>query len=490
VTRAASSDLDPRRAVVRSSWAPRSWASLDAPTRALRFMGQLTVPQGHGAGRRLRVRAWERDVTAGLLGDRPPVGLVSIPRGNGKSSYAGALGLYAAVADRQASPFVPCVATTEEQARRLLAIVIRYVKRHPRLAERCRVYSDRVTFPAFDDATVIALPAEPSALLGLDFSMAILDEVAAMEPSTWEAVLTAQGKRPGSVVLGIGSRVPGGTGLLDDLLAAAEREPSWRSWLWTAPPECGLYDEDAWAEANPTLDDLITRDTLRGLARTVPEPSFRAYRLNQRVALGGAWLQHGQWADIADPTRVVADGTDIVLGFDGSYSSDSSALIGCTVEEPHHIFTIGVWEKPKDDPSWRVPRHEIEAAITATFERFRVRRLACDPWGFQREISEWADRYGAEVVVEWPCNSVPRMGAATDRMYAAIQEQRVTHDGDSRLAQHVANTHVRTTSAWGAIVSKERKESPKKIDACVAAIVAYAQVSGLPKPRSKKLLTW
>ncbi len=442
------------------------------------------MPQGRGAGSRLRVRAWQREVTEGLLtSPRPPVGVASISRANGKSTFAGGLGLYAAVADGVPSPFVPLVATTEEQARRLLAVVVRFVKRHEQLAERARVYSDRVVFPAFDDATVIALPAEPRSLLGLDFSFAILDEIGAMHPETWEAVLTAQGKRPDATVLGIGSRVPGGGDLLDDLLAAADREPTWRVWCWSAPDGCDILDESAWAAANPTLDDLVTRDTLRGLARTVPEHSFRAYRLNQKADAIGTWLPAGAWAARTDASRLVPDGSDVVIGFDGSYSGDSTALVGCTVGADAHLFVVGAWENPSD-PRWRVPRDEVDASVAAAFDRWTVRRMACDPWGWRREIEAWESAYGDEVVVEYPTNSVARVAPATDRLYQAVQEQGVTHDGDARLATHIGNAHTKATT-YGDVIVKDRRGSARKIDLAVAALIAFDQAQTLPPVRRR-----
>ena len=61
------------------------------------------------------------------------------------------------------------------------------------------------------------------------------------------------------------------------------------------------------------------------LARTVPEPSFRAYRLNQKVDEFGTWIVRDDWAARTDAARVVHNGDDVVLGFDGSYSGDSTA---------------------------------------------------------------------------------------------------------------------------------------------------------------------
>src|SRR5262249_47504596 len=143
-----------------------------------------------------------------LRSPRPEVGVLNVPRANGKSSFAAALALYSAVADEQPSPFVPIVCVSEEQARRLLAIVLRFVKRHDALAERASAYSDRIVFPFAEDATIIALPAEAESLLGLDFSLAIADEIGAMRADVWNAILTAAGKRPDAQVLAVGSVVP------------------------------------------------------------------------------------------------------------------------------------------------------------------------------------------------------------------------------------------------------------------------------------------
>ena len=444
------------------------------------------MARGSGSGR----AGWQRDVTAGLLGaPRPSVGLAAIPRANGKSSFGGALALFAAVADGQPAPFVPLVATTEEQARRLLAIVVRFVKRHERLAERARVYSDRLVFPCWEDSTVIALPAEPSALLGLDFSFAVLDEIGAMHAETWEAVLTAQGKRPGATVLGIGSRVPGGGELLDDLLAAAEHEPSWALWHWAAPAECELYDEAAWATANPTYGDLVTRETLSGLARTTPEHVFRAFRLNQAVEAAGVWLPAGAWDGCVDVERVVADGDAVVLGMDGSYSGDSTALVGCTIGPDPHLFTLAVWSNP-GDTAWRVPRVEVDATVAAAFDRFDVRCLACDPFGWRSEIEAWERTYGDQVVIEWPSNALARIGPACDRFYAAVMERTLSHDGDSTLARHVANCATKVTT-YGDVIVKDRRGSPRKIDAAVAAVIAFERSAHTqPVPRSKRLVTF
>ena len=63
------------------------------------------------------------------------------------------------------------------------------------------------------------------------------------------------------------------------------------------------------------------------------------------------------------------------------------------------------------------------------------------------------------------------MAPATDRLYQAVAAQSITHDGDARLAAHIAHAVAKRTP-MGDLISKDKRNSPRKIDAAVAAIVA------------------
>jgi phage terminase large subunit-like protein len=474
--------LDPRRKVVEEPWERvHAFAELPAGERVAALMGELVVPQGRGAGKPFGFRKWQRMVHSGLWSDGVEVAIVSLPRGQGKTGYVSPLVVAAchALAEECPAPFVPLVAASgEDQSKRgALAVVKRYVKRVPELADRAREYSDMLTFPGID-ATLAALPSDATALLGLDFGpLAVIDEIDATPMPVVNAMLSALGKRDGARLLLIGSRVPGGT-TLDELLSMARDEPSWRVYEWAAPEGCSVLDEAAWAAANPELDGLVPRSTLRQLARTMPEPEFRSYRLNQRTHARGTWIKPEAWDACADVERVVAEGAEITVAFDGSYTQDSSALVACTLAEPRHVFVVDAWEK--DEPTWRVPREEVEAAVADVFDRYRVARFVADKRGWQAEIERWAERYGAKIVLEQP-QGQPRAGAASDLFYTAVMERTFTHDGDGRLARHVANARTKATR-YGLVLTKDYDNSPRKIDLAVCAVYAY-QAATQAKPR-------
>ena len=64
------------------------------------------------------------------------------------------------------------------------------------------------------------------------------------------------------------------------------------------------------------------------------------------------------------------------------------------------------------------------------------------------------------------------MAAACSRFYSAVMGGQLAHDGDARLARHLANAVLRDT-AEGAYVTKDGANSPRKIDAAVAGVVAH-----------------
>ena len=128
-----------------------------------------------------------------------------------------------------------------------------------------------------------------------------------------------------------------------------------------------------------------------------------------------------------------------------------------------------MWENP-GDPNWRVPRAEVDAAIAAAFDRWTVASLVADPFGWRSELENYERTYGDKVVLEWPTNALARMGPACDRFYTAVREGTLTHDGSTVLAEHVADCHTKQTT-YGGVIVKDRRGSPRKIDAAVAAVI-------------------
>ncbi len=448
------------------------------PDRVVAFVEQyLHVPKGTGARKRLRLRPWQRSIVAGLFDDpRPRQGLLSIPRGNGKSTLAAALGLYGLYADGVEGAQVLCVASDERQARIVFNTARRMVELDDRLAERTQVFRDRLYVP-HTDSSLVPLPAEPGALQGYDPSLCIVDELHVVTADVWEAMSLAAGKRDRSLTLAISTPAADSESVMWRLVAHGRdgTDPAFYFREFAAPTGCDLYDEEAWALANPALDDFLHRDALRATLKTSRETSFRRFRLGQWVdQLDGAWLPPGVW-DACRDIRSIPNGADVVIALDGSFSQDCTALVAVTIEATPHIDVAACWEPPATDPDYRVPVADVEQAIRDACRRWQVREIVADPFRWTRSLQ--ALEAEALPMREFP-QSPQRMTPATTGLFEAVVNGQVTHSGDTRLARHVANAMVKD-DARGTRLAKTHKHSVRRIDLAVAAVMAHARASDL-----------
>jgi hypothetical protein len=235
----------------------------------------------------------------------------------------------------------------------------------------------------------------------------------------------------------------------------------------------------------------------------------RADFLNQVTHASDSWLSQPEWAACADPLQIIGDDEPICLGFDGSRKrsrgvTDATALIGCRVSDGH-LFELGVWEQPDGvgGLDWQVPRVEVDAAVRQAFNRYTVIGFYADPAKWESYIAGWEGEFAQRLRVkatrdhpiEWWMTG-GRAGMivrATERLHNAVVEREVTHDGSFTLTRHVLNAR-RRTSRSGVQIAKEHPDSPRKIDAAVAAILAYearadAVAAGVTvQPRKSKRL--
>jgi phage terminase large subunit-like protein len=444
--------------------------------RAIAFIERyVTVPKGTGARHRMKLRPWQREIIRGVLDDpRPRQALVAIPAGNGKSTLAAAIGLYGLLGDGVEGAQVLVVASDERQARIIFRTARRMVELDKDLSARVQVFADHLLEPR-TDSVFMALPADPGSLQGWDPSMALVDELHVVTDDTFEAMAARAGKRDRSLLLAISTPPKAGDdGVMRRLVdhGRAGVDPSFYFTEFAAPAGCALDDEAAWTIANPALDDFLHRDALRAtLPPKMRENAFRRYRLGQWVGVDDAWLPDAAWAACADATITIPDGTEVVLAFDGSFNGDTTVLTVASVDQRPHVDLVELWEAAGK----QVPIVDVEAAIRAACRRWRVLEIAADPFRWARSL-QLLDGEGLPVL-EYP-QSPGRMTPATARFYEAVVNGQLTHSGDSRLARHVGNAVLRE-DARGARLAKERKDSPRRIDAAVAAVMAHDRAAAL-----------
>jgi phage terminase large subunit-like protein len=186
-----------------------------------------------------------------------------------------------------------------------------------------------------------------------------------------------------------------------------------------------------------------------------------------------------RWAELARADMAVEDGATIVLGFDGSHSRDATALIATDVVTGYQ-WVAGLWERPLNVEDWEVPEDAVDERVVELFGQFTVWRMYADPYPWESYLARWAARFGGDRIVHFDTRQMKRIAYALRSFEQAIKTGEVTHSGDRALQRHIGNAcrqpiNLRDDEGermWK--ISKERPDSPHKIDAAIAACLSWA----------------
>jgi phage terminase large subunit-like protein len=172
--------------------------------------------------------------------------------------------------------------------------------------------------------------------------------------------------------------------------------------------------------------------------------------------------------------------TEYVLGFDGSWSGDSTSIVAVALptEEgaPFRVKRVASWEKnfAIDDDSWRVSKDEVTAFLMKFHTEFpRMREMACDPSYWFDELLLWQES-GVPVVMYR--NSPERTVPATSKLMDGIMTGKLVHDGDPALSRHIDNCILKIDPRGGRI-TKDYKQPKLKVDNAIALMMAYDRAS-------------
>lgn len=211
------------------------------------------------------------------------------------------------------------------------------------------------------------------------------------------------------------------------------------------------------------------------------EAEARRFYLNQICPEATSWIAPFEWDARRNEALTLEPGDEITLGFDGSLSDDNTALTACRVSDGA-IFPLKVWGAPKGAKNWTVPREEVDAYVRNAFETYRVVGGYFDRAFWESYLDAWTVAYGRRMRVrasqknplEFDMRARKRdFAAACETFLDAVLNGDVTHNGDPVLRQHVLNAQRRPYQGYVGI-AKEHRESPRKIDAAVTAVLAFA----------------
>jgi hypothetical protein len=231
-------------------------------------------------------------------------------------------------------------------------------------------------------------------------------------------------------------------------------------------------------------------------ARTL-ESDGRRYFLGEAVIGQDIYVDPVAWDAKADSGLSLRPGDYIGVGFDGSRSDDSTALVAVRRSDLV-IFELGIWEK--DSADWVVPRSEVHKRMADVFSAYKVGRFLGDPWKWENDLSLWALEYGDDVIVEFPTNVQSRMDRAIHRFRGAFGRGELPHAGATKLTRHmkaavlVAGDRKKDRGEDDPHSTHYRKLSKRpgeKIDGAVAATLALEAAMTMPEaPQPKSTEPW
>jgi len=443
-------------------------------------------------GEPIRLRSWQEQLLEetleldeqGLFKKR--TALWGKARKNGKSALVTGLGLWFLFNGDDGGEVYSCAAE-KEQARITFGDARKIIEREPELAAMCNIYRDVIEVPSTGSIWRV-LSAEAYSKEGLNPSAVIMDEAHALpNRELWDVMQLAQASRKQPMMLatttcGVKTDSNGQDSIAYQLYQYGKKvasgeidDPTFYMAWWQADEKDDHRLESTWIKANPGYGDLNSKADFESMVKRTPEAEFRTKRCNQWVSSQNAWLPAGLWSKLRVAVTV-DDLADVVLGVDGSFNGDTTAIVAVTVpktkDEKPHVWLVKAWEKQPNDPDdWRVDTLDVERTIIDFAQKHpNTKEIAFDPFRWQRTMQALQDL--GLPIVEWPSTSPSRMVKASAKVYDSVTEATLTHDGSPLLARHIDNCKLKIDNLGPRIV-KESRASSRRIDAAVAFVIAY-----------------
>lgn len=481
--------------------------------RACAFIESMPHVKGSWAARRerLKLSPWQIWVTCCVFGwvsktsgrRRYRRVLILVPRKNGKSAWAAAIGLYMLAADGEHGAEVYAGATSEKQAMEVFRPARQMAQKTPRLVDRFSLEIGAKSLTSVETGSrfepVVGKPGD-----GASPSCAIIDEYHEHETDELvETMRTGQGARDEPLLLMIttaGDNVAGPcyATMLDAqaMLTGNAADETLFAALYGLDADDDWTSDEALVKANPNYGVSVSADFLRqerddALANARRQAVFKTKHLNQWVGARSAFFNMESWIRCGDDKIGIEsfEGAEVYIGLDLASTQDITATVLLfPFDDRYAVF--GRYYLPESALRGRnreryadlhrqrrlivagdsmIDQDRVEQDLRADMERFNVKGLAFDPWNAGAMIAR-LQAAGA------PCvefrETTQNVSMPMKTLAGLIDERRILHDGDPALAWMLGNVVTREDASGNVRAIKAQPDS--KIDGADALIAAMA----------------
>ena len=406
-----------------------------------------------------------------------------------------------------AFPYIPMMATTEEQVSELAYGVLKYVVENGPDSGLFDTGLDRIIrldHLGRADGKAVPVAVAPDSSDGALPTFEHFDEPhrlhSARERAAHETMIQNLSKRPMEdpwALYTSTAGLPGQGSVQEDVRGEAEEIDSGER------EDPSLFFFARWA--GPQHDDLSTvKNRIAAIAEATGPVGEYGPGQYERIANDydrkGAdrvywervylnrWLSSGSRAFDALKAQEqvrrgqgIPRGAFVTLGFDGARRRDATAIVVTEVSTGRQRLA-GLWEKPRWTGDWEVDEDEVTQTIAHLMAYYDVAVLYGDPPYWVEPMASWAGRWEGRVV-EYATNVYKRMAADYQAYADAITTGAVTYVGADDeiddLVRHIGNAgrkNLKILDDQGSpmwITQKPDGHRELLIDASVAATLSW-----------------
>ena len=196
---------------------------------------------------------------------------------------------------------------------------------------------------------------------------------------------------------------------------------------WSAEPGCDIHDENAWAQANPSLGHTISIDNLRS-AMSDDESIIRTELLCQWVSVVNPAINPSNWNAAAKPDLKLSKDLDTWLAIDLSPNRQEAALIAAQQDgENINVVLLQTWTNPVN----------LDAKQIANDIAVWVRKYPTQTVAYSRQTSGAVAALFAPAGIPTTPIDGALYGQACDEMLSAITSGRLRHPNNDEFNRQV-----------------------------------------------------